>query len=108
VLADHLIEQGDERGELIALQLAEAERRGGGASAGRQESALLKKNIKAWCGPLDALLSKKSRVFERGFLVAGRAEGQWKFNTRQRHIVPRVVGVDEWSTVEAFACPNDW
>lgn len=70
VYADFLMERGDPRGELIALQLrSEAD-----ATAKKRERALLAKHGKAWLGPLERLLAKQGRELRRGFLARGTLE----------------------------------
>ena len=103
VLADHLIELGDPRGEFIALQLARA-RTGGTPS--QRERALLKAHGAKWTGHLERIFAKTDREFARGFLARGRAEGQWKIGSPAKHAMPSMIGLVEWSTVEGYACPN--
>ncbi|MEO8701061.1 MAG: hypothetical protein ABI867_13515 [Kofleriaceae bacterium] len=68
VLADVLVEAGDPRGELITLQLAIA---GGSrnAKAASRVSELLALHADRFTGPLPGV-DARTRVFERGFLVA--------------------------------------
>ena len=61
VYADHLLEHGDPRGELIALQLA-------GTEAARQ-AALLETHGEAWLGSLRGQVVRESVRWERGFVV---------------------------------------
>jgi uncharacterized protein (TIGR02996 family) len=73
VLADMLLERGDERGELIALQFKRRDSALDDEAAAR-EALLLKKHGKLWLGPLAPVISfgksySRSR-FERGFLAA--------------------------------------
>jgi len=70
VFADWLSERGDPRGELIVLQLAPEV----SDAMRKRQATLLNKHGEAWAGPLDRFLSKKGRVFERGFLAAGTLE----------------------------------
>jgi uncharacterized protein (TIGR02996 family) len=72
VLADHLLERGDPRGELIMLQFARKSGTLDERGAAR-EYALLKKHGKEWLGPLAPVISwgkgyAQSR-FDRGFLA---------------------------------------
>lgn len=67
VLADALQSAGDPRGELIALQ--EAEANGTAPSAVRKRiRALLDAHIDAWTGPIPGV-RRASRVFRRGLLT---------------------------------------
>lgn len=61
VYADLLLERGDPRGELIALQLADRDR------ARQQE--LIKEHGEKWLDPLDLITTPAAVRFERGFLV---------------------------------------
>ena len=63
VFADWLLERGDRRGELIALQLA--------GTHPRREAPLLKRSGAAWAGPLDKALEPDGRIWERGFVAGG-------------------------------------
>ncbi len=63
VFADWLLDRGDPRGELIALQLA-------GVQLPRQ-TILLNRHGRAWAGALDDALEPDRRIWERGFLVGG-------------------------------------
>jgi len=105
VLADHLLEKGDERGEFIALQLARAQT---GAPATKRELALLKKHEVRWIGPLDSFLSKAGRVFSRGFLSSARAEGLHWHQRFNQTTFRTVTGAREWATVQSFVCPHRW
>ncbi len=67
VYADFLMERGDPRGELVAIQL-----RGDADDAARRRArALLAKHGKEWLGPLERLLDKQGREVRRGFLARG-------------------------------------
>jgi uncharacterized protein (TIGR02996 family) len=63
VYADALQEQGDPRGEFIALQCA-------GTTPSRRERALLRVHEREWLGGLDAHVLKHGVVFRRGFVAA--------------------------------------
>jgi hypothetical protein len=65
VQADALVEKGDPRGELIALQSAPPTK----ASLARQK-ALIRAHEKSWLGGLAAAVRKGTTVWERGVLVA--------------------------------------
>lgn len=71
VLADFLLEHGDPRGELVALQLARRDGRLDAEGAAREEE-LLEAHGRTWAGSLAPLLKwgvgSKTR-FERGFLA---------------------------------------
>ncbi len=86
VLADLLQEEGDPRGELIALQLA----RGRGGKKTRRESQLLKGNARKWLGPLAGAVSNRGMVFERGFLAKCELDDR----------VVEMLDHPEWATVE--------
>jgi uncharacterized protein (TIGR02996 family) len=66
VLADLLLERGDPRGELIAMQLARGEK-----PASKRERELLAKHGKEWLGILAPVLGwRRTRTeFRRGFLA---------------------------------------
>jgi len=88
VLGDALQRAGDPRGELIALQLA-PER---DASAKKRISELIAAHADTWTGPIP-FVSKSSREFERGFLVAMRCLA---FGSDLRAVIDR----PEWVTLE--------
>lgn len=69
VYADWLIQHGDPRGEMIALQRARAAGRGTPKSAAR-ERALLDEHGGQWAEPLTKLI--KDWAFEDGFVASGR------------------------------------
>ncbi len=69
VLADALQEQGDARGEFIALQLA----RTGDQRPTKREKELLAQHRETWMGPLADVL--RSPEYEGGLLVGGRLKG---------------------------------
>jgi uncharacterized protein (TIGR02996 family) len=89
VLADLLQEQGDPRGEFIALQLA----RGRGGKKTRRESQLLKPNLRTWLGPLLMAIPNKGLVYERGFVA--KCQLQHHRESIEPHLHHR-----EWATVE--------
>ncbi|MDP1821623.1 MAG: TIGR02996 domain-containing protein [Archangium sp.] len=86
VLADHLSELGDPRGEFIAIQLAEPDGPTGLAKGRIKE---LKRHFDAW---LPAGVERSTAVFRRGFLHACR----W--------IAPTDASHREWRTVEELEC----
>ena len=63
IYRDHLLEKGDPRGELIALQLAPSLDEAGK----RRLAALLRKHRKEWLGPLAGVAARAT--FERGFVA---------------------------------------
>jgi uncharacterized protein (TIGR02996 family) len=71
IYADFLLERGDPRGELIALQLADA--RGQLDRAGRTRiRALLREHQLAWLGPLAPVLVRAGAELRNGFLTRAR------------------------------------
>lgn len=89
VYADFLLERGDPRGELIALQIARAR-----TSAGptRRERSLLVKYGDAICGELEPWILKSGRQFRRGFLAACRYKDD--------RLSKPSLGLAGWATVE--------
>ena len=79
VLADALLELGDPRGELIALQCQASPT----AQTTAREAALLRKHATAWLAPLAAMI-RTQRLrdprgkprFRRGFLAVATVEGR--------------------------------
>lgn len=86
VLADHLSELGDPRGEFIAIQLAEPDEPTGLAKIRAKQ---LKRHYEAW---LPAGVQRSTAVFRRGFLYACR----WTAPTDPTHRA--------WKPVEQLAC----
>lgn len=68
VFADWLVERGDPRGELMALQLS---RREGRTSAPDRERKLIEKHGGEWAGELGKRFDPKCLVFEDGFFAGG-------------------------------------
>ena len=62
VLADALIERGDPRGEMIALQLA------GTSRAENLSLRLINRHWQSWLGELLVLVTRRGTAFRRGFL----------------------------------------
>lgn len=93
VLADLLLQRGDPRGELIALQLA----RGDGEPT-KRELSLLGKHGRAWLGRLAPVVSWRRRhsrtAFRRGFLAVADI-----MLTADKKLEP-LLGEPEWTTVE--------
>lgn len=103
VLADALIEEGDVRGELIALQLIAASGSQTAAQRTRQ-SELLKQFGRVWLGPLDDVIQQSGLRYERGFPVAAVVGPK----TEARLV--EVIGLPEWATFEELdceRCPGD-
>ncbi len=92
MLADALLEAGDPRGELLALQL-----KGTPTAADRKrEKALLTAHAKAWLAPFGRALGADV-VFRRGF----PAEGLVKF--RDQGDAERYGALPEWATFERLS-----
>jgi len=94
VLADHLLELGDPRGQFLALQLAKGKAT---PAARRKEKALLEKHRADWLGPLAEVVNPYHHVFRRGFL----AEAMVDFGGRT------LPPADEWATVERLRLRGD-
>ncbi|MEP6866463.1 MAG: TIGR02996 domain-containing protein [Deltaproteobacteria bacterium] len=98
VFADWLIEQGDPRGELIALQIARA-RGTAGPDGIKRERKLLAEHARTWLGALSPVV--KNVVFERGFL--GRAEIMWRRLAER----PELMTHPAWATVREYKLAAD-
>lgn len=74
VYADHLLERGDVRGELITLQIQRARLEAALEKVPRasreRENELLAKHMMRWLGPLAPKVKKTMVRFERGFMAA--------------------------------------
>jgi len=93
VVGDRLVELGDPRGELIALQYRK--RAGALDDVGEKRiESLLRKHLSAWLGPLGPLVVKSSVVFERGFPARLVSTARRVFERKQAVLLP------EWNTVE--------
>lgn len=88
VLADRLLELGDPRGELVALQLARART---GALPTQRERELLSLYGRAWIGPLAPHLVRHG--FHRGFLATAVVDGR-------APVPPPLRDHPLWATVE--------
>jgi len=88
VLADRLLEIGDPRGEMIALQLARART---GAAPAPRERELIAQHGHAWTLPATGCL--RSFEFRRGFLAAAEVDAAVT-------PAPALVEHRVWSTVE--------
>jgi uncharacterized protein (TIGR02996 family) len=87
VYADHLIAQGDPRGELIVLQCERAAK-SLPISAERREVELLWKYGRQWLGPFTKVIG--AFHFERGFLA----------DCELKQVTKKMIGDPSWSTVE--------
>jgi uncharacterized protein (TIGR02996 family) len=95
VYADWLLEHGDPRGELIALQIARA--RGAGTAEGaKRERALLAEHARTWMGPLEPAVQGNAFRFERGFLFTCKVA--W----RKLLATPGLVKHPAWATVREY------
>ena len=96
VYADFLLERGDPRGELIALQIAR-----GNNEASERERVLIKEHGRAWLGPLVSVLSfgrgYSGTRFERGFVHCADIVGSVGKKLRL------VLDEPSWATVEMLA-----
>jgi uncharacterized protein (TIGR02996 family) len=87
VYADHLIAQGDPRGELIVLQCERAAK-SLPISAERREVELLWKYGRQWLGPFAKAIT--GFKFDRGFLAM----------CELKQVTRKMIGDPSWSTVE--------
>src|SRR5262245_21100998 len=94
VYADALLEAGDPRGELIALQLARTWR--GRQQPSRRELELLAQHRAAWLGPLASVLHLERSTFANGFLSCAVLRGD------RPHMMLAALDHPEWRTVEAL------
>lgn len=74
VLGDALAEEGDPRGEFIALQLAERRNES-------KEARLIAKHGEVWAAPIGSWFEPDGRVFEGGFFAGGRLRTFDRFNS---------------------------
>jgi uncharacterized protein (TIGR02996 family) len=93
VLADHLQELGDPRGELIALQLS-------GADFKRQNE-LIELHLDTWLGPLARFAWNDGCAFERGFLH------QVSLYEPAPETLDATVGDPIWATVRRLSLAYD-
>jgi uncharacterized protein (TIGR02996 family) len=91
VYADALQENGDPRGELIALQCGR-----GDAPPSKRERELLATYARAWLGEIEPIVMKQGVVFRRGFLACAR-EGVKKIAQHE------LLESPEWITLEELA-----
>ncbi len=94
VLADALLERGDPRGELIALQLR-GDRHSDKLST-KREKELLDTHGKQWLGEL-APVVMAGYTFARGFLA------ECRIDTRHLDRVQKLAGHPAWATVRSLA-----
>lgn len=87
VLADHLLEAGDPRGEFITLQLAK-QRGALSHAATRRERQLLEAYEQVWLGQLAHVVMPMTTEWERGFLLSAQAR-----------LHGETVGDPRWGTV---------
>ena len=97
VYGDWLVEQGDPRGELIALQLAPPTEK-----SPRRIELLIEKHWKQWLGPL-ADWFKVAPRFELGFPATGIV-GQPSYRDGRERLLP-LLERPEWSTFRELAVP---
>lgn len=97
VYGDWLVEQGDPRGELIALQLAPPTEK-----SPRRIQLLIEKHWKQWLGPLADWFRVAPR-FELGFPVTGTV-GEPSHDDGRERLVP-LLERPEWSTFRELAMP---
>jgi len=95
VLGDLLQQQGDPRGELIALQLA---RHGTDKPRSARERELEETWGRKWLGAIEPVVMKTGVVFERGFVSRCRFEGGAMGPKKAALSAP------EWSTVTHVDC----
>jgi hypothetical protein len=89
ILRDRLLEKGDPRGELIALQLAPSL----DAKGQRRVAGLLRKHQKTWLGTLAPVA--RDSTFERGFVAT------IVYSARYAAQLKALVGDPVWATVRA-------
>ena len=94
VLADALTEVGDDRGELIVIQMREANGDKLSREMRRRQRELLTMYGRTWLGPIEPALQKSELAYRRGFPAKGRV---------QEYQVPNLEAVlarPEWTTFE--------
>jgi hypothetical protein len=93
VLADRLLAMGDERGELINLQLSTEPKT---KNATRREKELTDRFGRRWLGALDPVILKTGVGFARGFLDSCHLKA------KSKPALEKVIGAAEWSTVRSI------
>lgn len=94
VLADALTEVGDDRGELIVIQMREAHGEKLSREMRRRQRELLTMYGRTWLGAIEPALQKSELAYRRGFPAKGRV---------QEYQVPNLEAVlarPEWTTFE--------
>jgi uncharacterized protein (TIGR02996 family) len=89
VYGDFLLEKGDPRGELIALQFKEQK----SAAEKKREKELLKANGKKWLGPLAAVMGANFE-YRRGFVAQGMVK------LRHQADAEKYGALAQWATLE--------
>ena len=97
VLADWLQQQGDPRGELIALQLVPAGVPGAKARKSR-ETELLRSHGREWLGLLEPAVQKSGMKYERGFLA------KCSLKEPSAGAGERMLEAPEWATITELDC----
>ncbi len=98
VVADRLLEQGDPRGEFIALQVQRAQ--GTQTAEGFQRELFLRrKHGKEWLGALAPHVVQSDVRFEAGFPVAVRTTANRVYKARE------AAALEEWATVREVEFP---
>ena len=92
VLADHLVQRGDPRGELINLQLARAAGRADDTPRARELELLAASNGQ-WVGRIGLAIDVERFVFHRGFVAYGQLP-------RTRGTLAQFVSDPAWATLE--------
>jgi uncharacterized protein (TIGR02996 family) len=104
VYGDWLLERGDPRGELIALQLCERLDAQGEARV----AALLRKHAGAWVGAIAHAVRRESMVFRHGFLTRCIARKSMLSTEKWEAVVAEPL----WATVEELSIssrlPGRW
>jgi uncharacterized protein (TIGR02996 family) len=103
VYADWLLERGDPRGELIALQFRRARADVLSTDEQRREGELLRRHRREWLGAIAPVVESRSVRFERGFVDACLFTG-WN-----RYWVEEALPSPAWSTLrELTAIGEPW
>jgi uncharacterized protein (TIGR02996 family) len=99
IYADWLQEQGDPRGEFIALQMARSRSRIDQPGA-RRERALLTRHKHRWLGPLAPWIAPVSRArFERGFVCAATFDLQSRLGVETFYLHPALSTLRQFRLV---------
>jgi uncharacterized protein (TIGR02996 family) len=94
VLADHLMQRGDARGEFISLQLARVNGRADDTTRVRELELLAQSNGQ-WTGRIGLALEASRFVFHRGFVAYAQLP-------RTKNTLHEFAGDPAWHTVELF------